>query len=449
MTAARPLTLIGMAHPPTSRYAAGWWHPGARSDWLSKEYWIETAQLMERGGFDVMFVPDALAVPEDGDGSVATTLEVGGMGAINLDPMISIATAIGATSTLGLCATVSTTFVPPYFLARQLLSIDHLSGGRCAWNIVTSHGDAEARNLGLERMPDRQARYDQADEVVAAMLDLMQTWEEGALLLDTATPRFADPAKVRRTAVGAAPGPMSLPRSPQGHPVLMQAGSSERGMDFAARWAEIVFCGADGLEATRALRDELRARAERLGRDPDGIRVCSTLQVVTGATALEAQAKLQGLIDAIDEPLALRALQRLMQAPDAAMVPEASAVEFLDAHAGATGSAGFEQMMRDACERQGLTVRGLAEQQALNQLSPQIIGSGEEVAAELARWQDEGAVDGFVLQPAVHNESLEDFVEHVCPELARLGRLRGARAPMTLRDRLALPAADAAPNAAR
>lgn len=254
-----------MVNPPTQRYAAAWRHPDSGKEWLRASSYVDIARLLEDGGFDLMFMPDALAVPEDAQGDVATTLASGGKGAVTLDPITVLSAVVGATSRIGLGATVSTSFLPPYAIARTLASLDHLSAGRVAWNIVTSTTDAEARNMGQASIAPKAMRYDRADRVVTQVLELMGTWHADALVQEAESGLFADPRLVARTPAprerSAAPGPLSLPRSPQGHPVLMQAGASPRGMEFAAKWAELVFIAADGIEGNLAVRTELRERA--------------------------------------------------------------------------------------------------------------------------------------------------------------------------------------------
>ena len=432
----RRLHLVGMVNPPTSQYAENWRHPLSRSDWLDGAFFRDLARTLERGRFDLVFFADALAVPEDAAGEVATTLRTGGKGSVYFDPVALVSHVAAATTHLGLGATVSTSFAPAYAIARQLLSADHLSGGRVAWNIVTSTTDAEARNMGRERIDEPAARYDRADVVVETVRALWRSWDPDALVLDREGGLFADPARVRRIPEGLpSRGPLTLPPSPQGEPVLMQAGSSPRGRDFAARWAEIVFAIGDSEASMRELRTELRERARvDHGRDPDAIRVLQGVQPIVGATDAAAAAKLAELRAAIDLPGALAKLGRLLHAER--LDPAAPAVAALDAHRGATGSAGFEDMLRAVSARRGFTVADLAIEQAMNQLHPQLVGSPATVADELEHLFRAGAADGFVVFPALYHASFEDFVDGVVPELQRRGIFRGEYEGRTLRSRL-------------
>jgi FMN-dependent oxidoreductase (nitrilotriacetate monooxygenase family) len=427
--------LVGMVNPPTSQYAENWRNPLGRADWLSERFYTDLARTLERGCFDLIFFADALAVPEDAAGDYGTTLRTGGKGSIYLDPITLVSLAAGVTSSIGLGATVSTSFVPPYSIARQLLSVDHLSGGRVAWNIVTSTTDAEARNMGREQIAPPGDRYDQADDVVQTVLELWRSWEPDALVHDREAELFADPDRVHRVSGALSRGPLTLPRSRQGHPVLMQAGSSPRGRAFAARWAEIVFAIGDSPDDMRALRRELRERAEvDHGRDPDSIRVLQGVQPVVGWTDAEARAKLDVLRSQIDPVAALTKLARLLHASD--LGPADRATDVLAAHRGATGSAGFEDMLASVSERRGFTVSDLAVEQALNQLHPQLVGSPDTVADELEDLFCSEAADGFIVMPALYQSSFEDFVNAVVPVLQRRGVMRATYTGSTLRDHL-------------
>ncbi|MFB8385542.1 NtaA/DmoA family FMN-dependent monooxygenase [Microbacterium sp. NPDC055910] len=435
---ARQMHLVAMVNPPTSQYAENWRNPLGRADWLRGEFFADLGRMLERGRFDMIFFADALAVPEAADGTVDTTLATGGKGSIYLDPISLISLVAGVTSRIGLGATVSTSFAPPYTIARQLLTVDQLSGGRVAWNIVTSTTNAEARNHGRESIAGSAARYDKADRVAETVVDLWKSWDADALVLDREARRFADPDRVHRVPArnaDLARGPLTVPASPQRHPVLMQAGASPRGRDFAARWAEVVFAIGDSEDQMRAFRQELRGRAERdHGRDPDSIRVLQGLQPVLGRTDADAQSRLEQLRAQISLDDALVKLARLLHAES--LDPAASAVTTLEAHRGATGSVAFEDMLAAVSAQRGYTVADLAIEQALNQLHPQIVGSPASVADELEHLFRGEAADGFIIMPALYHSSFEEFVNGVVPELQRRGVFRTEYAGPTLRDNL-------------
>ncbi len=230
---------------PVSGSHAGWLHPEADGDLLSAAYYQNIGRLLEQGRFDLLFIADILAIPDTLGGSVDSQLRYGALGALRLDPLVVLSIIAGATKHLGLGATISTTYAQPYVLARALATLDHLSGGRAAWNIVTSFQEAEARNFGLTEQLSREGRYERADEFLEVVTKLWDSWEDGALVRDRQTPLFADPARVHRIDHSGkwfnVRGPLNVSRPPQGRPVFIQAGASDRGRDFAARWAEVIF----------------------------------------------------------------------------------------------------------------------------------------------------------------------------------------------------------------
>lgn len=278
-------------------------------------------------------------------------------------------------------------------------------------------------------IPPKAERYDHADDVVQTVLDLWDGWDPDALTLDAAARQFADPAKVSRvprrgTADPLSRGPLTLPRSPQGRPVLMQAGSSDRGLEFAARWAEVVFAVADTAETMRAQRQELRSRATAAGRDPDDLVFLPAVQPIVGATRRRAQDTLASLVAELDEAEVLAKLGRLLHAGPDELDPSGSAEELLLRRRGATGSEGFERMLLATARREHLSVRDLATLQALSQLHPQPVDSPEGVADFLCELYESEAADGFVIMPALYQSSLEEFVNGVVPALQRRGRFR-------------------------
>ena len=258
---------------PVSGSHGGWRHPDASGDLLSAGYYQNLGRLLEEGRFDMVFLADILAVPDRLGDSLDSQLRYGALGALRLEPLLVLAIIAGATQHVGLACTVSTTYAEPFAAARALATLDHLSNGRAAWNIVTSFQEAEARNFGRVEQLAREERYDRADEFMEVTCRLWDSWEDGALTRDKDTPLFADPSRVHRIDHAGrwfdVRGPLNVSRSPQGRPVFVQAGASDRGRDFAARWAEVIFVTPGGPEAAREFRLDLRARAERFGRSPD------------------------------------------------------------------------------------------------------------------------------------------------------------------------------------
>jgi FMN-dependent oxidoreductase (nitrilotriacetate monooxygenase family) len=230
---------------PVSGSHGGWRHPEAAGDLLSAAYYQDLGRLLEAGRFDLVFLADILAVPDRLGDSLDSQLRYGALGALRLDPLVVLGLIAGATKHVGLACTVSTTYFEPFAVARSMATLDHLSGGRSAWNIVTSFQEAEARNFGRDEQLSRDRRYDRADEFMEVACALWDSWRDDALVRDRDTPLFADPSRVRRIDHDGrwfkVRGPLNVSRSPQGRPVFVQAGASERGRDFAARWAEVVF----------------------------------------------------------------------------------------------------------------------------------------------------------------------------------------------------------------
>jgi FMN-dependent oxidoreductase (nitrilotriacetate monooxygenase family) len=432
--------LVAMVNAPTSQYAENWRHPLSRSDWLSADFYVDLARTLERGRFDMMFLPDALAVPEDHSGSIDTTLRTAGKGAIYLDPMVTLGAVASATRHIGLGATLSTTFVPPYAIARSMLTLQHLSQGRAAWNIVTSTSDAEARNFGLDRIPEKDLRYDHADSVVRTVRELWRSWGEDALVLDRTAEVFADPSGVRRVSdvAGLSRGPLTLPRSEAGEPVRMQAGSSARGLRFAGEHAELVFGIAHNSDGMRQQRAEIRDAARSAGRDPNSVRVLMATQPVVGATTADARAVHASMRELIDGRAALLKLGRLLHAEESELDPTGDAASMILAHRGSTGSEGFERMLMRAASEGKLTVGELAVEQAMSQLHYAPVGSAYDVAAELDDLYRSGAADGFIVMSALYPASLDAFVTGVVPELQRRGVFPRAYGLGGLRDNLGL-----------
>src|SRR5271163_4185435 len=284
---------------PTAQLAGAWRHPAADVDDIFRpERYEHMARVLEAACFDGCFFADTLGLPDVYKGSFDTYLRHGGQLSY-LDPMIVLPVMARATRHLGLGATLSTTFFNAYHLARTLASLDHLSGGRACWNVVTSTMDFEARNFGIGSLPAKELRYDQADEVVEACCALWDCWQGDALVMDKASGLFIDPEKVRYADYEGryvrTRGPLTIPRSPQGRPVLMQAGASPRGRDFAARWAEAIFSSSGSREGAIGFFADIKGRLPRFGRLPDDCAICTSTTIVLGETQSIAREKAEYL----------------------------------------------------------------------------------------------------------------------------------------------------------
>src|SRR6201993_3249367 len=269
----RQMSLVAfMQAGSTSVYAGSWRHPATEHGYLDASYYAKIGRQLEEGFFAWLFSDARLAMPGIYGGSVADAVRYGAR-PVKLDLSIVLGVLAQATSRIGLGATCSTTYYTPFHVARTFATLDHLSGGRAAWNVVTSVNDSEAQNYGFTQTIAHDARYDRADEFLEATTGLWDTWDDDALVLDRETPLFAEPERVHELNYDGewfkVRGPLTVPRSPQGRPVLLQAGSSGRGRDFAARWAEVIFTGDPDIDIARSHYKDQKERIAAGGRGAD------------------------------------------------------------------------------------------------------------------------------------------------------------------------------------
>lgn len=415
---------------PTALHAGGWRHPEARlDDILEPSRYEQIARELEAACFDGCFFADLLGLYDIHGGSFETYVRDGGQISY-LDPMTVLPIMANATRHLGLGATLSTTFIPAYLIARSLGSLDVLSKGRVAWNIVTSATDLEARNFGTQ-LPPRESRYDYADEVVEACLKLWQSWDEGAFVLDKSKGIMSDPAKVHYADYEGkwvkTRGPLSIPRSPQGHPVLMQAGSSDRGRDFAARWAEIVFVAQATKADMLAFSEDLRGRMASRGRRPSACKVLVETRVILGETDAIAREKADYLNSLAKTELNVASVSSSVGV-DLTKMKEVD----LDKR-GTQGMQGSADLLAQLARDQGTTMRDAAAKVRAGQ----IVGSAKTVADILEDQFTSGACDGFVFSPLWAPGTHESICRALVPELQRRGLFRTAYKGRTLRENLA------------
>jgi FMN-dependent oxidoreductase (nitrilotriacetate monooxygenase family) len=441
----RQITMVAFLQAQNcSNYAASWRHAEAAPDFLTAEYYQRIARVLETGRFDLAFFDDRLALPDRyGDDHAEAVRH--GVRVVKMD-LIPLMTAMGlATTHLGVGGTYSTTYYQPFHVARVFATLDHMLGGRAAWNVVTSLNDSEASNFGRESHPDHDARYDVADEFMEAVLGHWDTWEDDAIVLDKRRGVFGDPAKVHRLDHRGESfrtrGPFTVPRTPQGRPVIIQAGQSGRGRRFAARWGELLFVIFPNLDHARKAYREIKAEIARAGRDPHRVTVAPAIYCIVAETTAQAEEKaayIAGLARPIDSLVLLSEVlnfdfaQKGLDEPlsDAEMASHGGLLALRDRVVSASGKT--NPTSRDFVEFSG---RGTLREM------PRFVGTPKTVADGLEEWFSTEACDGFVLAATHVPGAYEDFVRLVVPELQRRGLFRREYTGSTLRDHLGLPRA--------
>ncbi|HWN35313.1 MAG TPA: LLM class flavin-dependent oxidoreductase [Pseudonocardia sp.] len=437
----RQLTLVGfMQAGNVTVYSGSWRYPSAELGFLDLSYYTKIARTLEEGGFDLVFFDDRLAMPGVYGNSVADAVRYGAR-PVKLDLTAVLGGIIGATSRIGVGATYSTTYYDPFHVARTFATLDHLSGGRAAWNVVTSVNDSEAQNFGFEQHLGHDERYDRAQEFLTAVRALWDSWSDDALVLDRQSGVFADPDQVREINFAGkwftVRGPLTVPRTPQGQPVLLQAGSSGRGREFAAEWADLIFTADPGLAVAQRHYADQRERIAAAGRDPDAVKVLPMAYAVVGETQSIAEEKERLFLDSYVHPVASLALLSEVLNYDFAQHDLDDPVTERMTDAG-SGIRGMADGVRRHLGRDDLTVRDLAAHRATLLQGPRFVGTAEQVADQMQEWFEGGACDGFVLAATHLPGAFEEFVRMVVPVLRRRGLFRTEYTGTTLRDHLGL-----------
>lgn len=440
-TDARRMALVAfMQAGNTSVYTGSWRHPATEHGFLSASYYQKLGRTLEEGCFDLMFFDDRLAMPGIFGGSVAEAVRTGAR-PVKLDLSVVLGVVAGATQHIGLGATYSTTYSTPFHVARTFATLDHLSGGRAAWNIVTSVNDSEAQNYGVDGVLGHDERYDRADEFMEATTGLWDTWDDDALVLDRANGVFADPDAVRELNHEGkwfkVRGPLTVPRGPQGRPVLLQAGSSGRGRDFASRWAEVIFTGDPNIDIARSHYKDQKERIAEIGRDPDSVKILPMAYAVVGESRAQAADREQLLLNDLVDPMAsLTLLSELMNYDFSGLALDAPITDELIQSV--SGIRGLVQNIRQHIGGDTVTLADLAGHRATLLQGPRFVGTGSEVADQMQEWFSSGACDGFVLAATHCPGAYEDLVRLVVPELQRRGVFRDRYTGHTLRENLGL-----------
>ncbi|MFI7537277.1 LLM class flavin-dependent oxidoreductase [Streptosporangium sp. NPDC049376] len=429
--------ILGAFLYPTGYHVAAWRHPDVPSDaGVNLRHFVEVAQTAERAKFDFLFLPDAAAMR-------GTDLEALSRTAIRyvaqFEPVSLISAMAAVTHRIGLTVTMSSTYQEPYFVARAIASLDHLSGGRAGWNLVTSQSPYEAYNFGYSVQPSHAERYERAHEFADVVRGLWDSWADDAFVRDKDSGRFFRPDAMT-TLDHKGPhfqvrGPLNIPRSPQGRPVLLQAGASEPGRELAARTAEVVFTAQPTFADARAFRADVLGRLARHGRESADVRVLCGAFVTVGRTRAEAEDKVAELQDLIHPAVGLSLLGSELGGVDLSGYPLDGPLPPLPPSNTAKGRF---TLLTEMARREKLTIRRLYQHVAGGRGHWHLTGSVSEVADELQYWFEEGAADGFFIMPPKLPGSLDDFALQVVPELRRRGLFRTEYTGRTLREHLGL-----------
>ena len=398
------------------------------------DHYIRLARSAERGTFDSLFLADSPQLW----GNIAQRP------AGALEPLTLLTALATATTHIGLIATASTSYNSPYNLARKFASLDIISGGRAGWNIVTTAGAEAARNFGLDAEPAHAERYARAAEFLEVAGKLWDSWEDDAIVADKAAGVWGDDSKVHpprhKGKYFSVEGGLNVPRAPQGYPLLVQAGSSEDGKGFAARYAEAVFTAQQTIEDAQAFYADLKSRTAAAGRDPDHIKVLPGIVPVLGSTEAEALANEQVLEDHIVYAHGVERLEGLLQLPAGTLELDSQLPADLPPESAIEGAKSRYTLVVELARRERLTVRQLIGRLGGGRGHLTFAGTPEQVADEIEAWFTRGAADGFNIMPAVLPSGLDAFVDHVVPILRARGLLRTEYGPRrTLRERYGLP----------
>jgi FMN-dependent oxidoreductase (nitrilotriacetate monooxygenase family) len=422
---------------PTGYHVAAWRHPDVPADaGINFDHFTQLARSAERGQMDFLFLADSLAMR----GRDLPALSRAAIRYVaQFEPLTLLSALSVVTERIGLVASASTTYNEPFHVARNFASIDHISAGRVGWNLVTSQNEDEANNFGLNEHPAHGRRYQRAEEFAEVVKGLWDSWEDDAFVRDKETGLFFDPAKVHPLNHSgkhfSVRGPLNIPRSPQGYPVLVQSGSSEAGKELAARTAEVVFTAQSNMREAIAFYADLKDRLARHGRTADELKVFVGVFPYVGRSREEVEFKIASLHALIDPVVGLSMLGTQLSGIDLSDYPlDGPLPEIPSTNAGQ----GRRELLIQMARRENLTIRQLYERVAASRGHWTISGTAKEIADEIQTWWSEGAADGFIVMAPALPDGLESFVSLVIPELQRRGIFRNHYTASTLRGHLGL-----------
>ncbi len=426
---------LGLMLAQSGHHVASWLHPEAWPDTeLDFHKLLRLAQMAEEGLFDFIFSADSLS----GEKFTPDTLPRTAIG-VRIDPMTLLTALAAVTEHIGLVCTATTTYDQPYLVARRFASLDQLSGGRGGWNVVTSAHAPEARNFGGAAHPDKATRYRRAREFVEVVQGLWDSFDQDAMTLDRDQAQYYDPAKLHVLNHDGeffrVRGPLMIPKSPQGRPIVVQAGASEDGRQLAAETAEVVFTAQQNFEEAQVFYRDVKRRAREGGRDPGTVLIMPGFGILVRETQAEAEDVFQQLQDLINPDVGISLLSRYM-ATDMSIYDIDGPVPELPSGGDVFSRAG---LLLAAARRDGLTIRQLYQKIAGGRGHFQLIGSPTHVADVMESWFHNEAADGFNVIPPIFPTGVEHIVTHLVPELQRRGLFRTAYEGRTLRQKLGLP----------
>ncbi|WP_180063300.1 LLM class flavin-dependent oxidoreductase [Acinetobacter sp. YH16042] len=429
---------LGAFIPTTSQHVAGWRHPESRpQDHLNIDYAIELAKTAERGLFDAYFLADGLSVRW----SSAVEGEKGlGDKGVGFEPVTLFAALSAVTQNIGFIATASTTYEDPYILARKFASLDHISKGRAAWNVVTTASADAAKNFNIQQHPEPKERYERADEFIEVTQKLWDSWEDDTFHYNKETGQFFDARKQHQPnhqgQYYQVLGALNVSRPPQGYPVIVQAGQSEDGRELAAKYAEVIFTAQQNLADAQAFYRDVKNRLVKYGRHADDLKIMPGVSIFVAKTAQEAQEKYDFLNSLIHPEVGLSLLSALAGGINLAKFDlDAPFPKIEDADINFSSR---QQMMIDIARKHNFSIRQLYQYIASARGHWTLIGTPEQVVDQLQEWFENDAADGFNILPPTTPAGLNDFVDLIVPELQRRGLFQTAYEGKTLRENLGL-----------
>ena len=422
---------------PSGHHIAAWRHPEAQADaGVNFRHYVKLAQAAEAAKFDLVFLADGVGTRGDNVEFLSRTAH---SYVAQFEPITLLSALAAVTEHVGLVATASTSFNEPYHIARKFASLDHISGGRAGWNLVTSSNEHEAKNFNRDKHFEHAERYERAIEFAEVVGGLWDSWEDDAFLRDKDQGCFFDPERRHvldhKGRFFQVRGPLNVARSPQGHPVVVQAGSSEAGRDLAARTAEVIFTAQQTLEDAIDFYSDVKGRLAQYGRHPDDLKIMPGVFPIVGRSESEAREKFEQLQALIDPKVGLALVSGLTGGFDLSGYPLDGPIPKLPE----TNASKSRQLLTlELARRENLTIRQLYLRVAGARGHWQLVGTPAQIADQLEDRFVKGGADGYNVMPPVLPAGLDDFVELVIPELRRRGLFRSEYEGHTLRDNLGL-----------